>query len=787
MTTLEAIGSSLPYGARVYKDDCMYNFDTAENNPNGLDVCLQCYQAFSRGVDSNYTQEHALKKEHDFYFNIRKTLKENPNKYNELGESNSKLAKLEVKDVAEEDIYDFIYTIYSNLSDDSIPLEDAPQNIQLLTQEILATNSSNRQDEIKTWEQEIQPCEHSVSIQPVQTLTTGESKPVLDQCLECSLKENLWICLHCGIIGCGRQQYGSTLQGNSHMLAHYEAHPTHPVAIKLGSLDVDNCDAYCYKCNDEVKVPELVAILLAYGIDVSTLVKTEKNLIELNLDQNLNWDFKLDGANGEKLPPVFGPGLTGFQNLGNSCYLNSVIQVLYSLPAYTLYFKEFDGKFPENVTNPAVDLTSQLLKIYDGLSSGRYSVPSHTKDDTYQLGIKPSAFKTLIGENHPEFQTQRQQDAFEFLLYFLEKSNKEVGSKLNESFKFVVENKIKCLDCENVKLSTELVDNLSIPIKDVVDSVDAETGTKTYKTVQLNDSLTDYCAPELLGDYKCPKCTSYNMLKSIGLKSFPSVLIVNAKRIKLENWVPVKIDVPIEVPGTIDISELKSKGLQEGEIEIEEDEDEQDSDVRSSKFEPNQEALNSLLSMGFPEPRSIKSLHATGNNSAEEAMNWLFAHMDDADIDSPLQESGSNKDNSKNEPSEELVNNLVGMGFSTQLATKALILNGSDVNAAVEWLFSNPDDDGVIESTSTPTVEQKLDKEIVAQLEGTGNPKYKLHAVVCHKGTSPHTGHYVAFIRKIIDGEEKWVLFNDEKVVACADLLDVITNGYVYIFVEDKL
>ena len=62
--------------------------------------------------------------------------------------------------------------------------------------------------------------------------------------------------------------------------------------------------------------------------------------------------------------------------------------------------------------------------------------------------------------------------------------------------------------------------------------------------------------------------------------------------------------------------------------------------------------------------------------------------------------------------------------------------------------------------------------------------RYDAKAVICHKGSSPHTGHYVVYIRKLINNESKWVLFNDEKVVACDDasISDIKETGYIYIF-----
>ena len=43
---------------------------------------------------------------------------------------------------------------------------------------------------------------------------------------------------------------------------------------------------------------------------------------------------------------------------------------------------------------------------------------------------------------------------------------------------------------------------------------------------------------------------------------------------------------------------------------------------------------------------------------------------------------------------------------------------------------------------------------------------YQLQSIACHKGSSIHAGHYVAFVRKELPDEKQtaWVLFNDEKV-----------------------
>jgi ubiquitin carboxyl-terminal hydrolase 5/13 len=57
-----------------------------------------------------------------------------------------------------------------------------------------------------------------------------------------------------------------------------------------------------------------------------------------------------------------------------------------------------------------------------------------------------------------------------------------------------------------------------------------------------------------------------------------------------------------------------------------------------------------------------------------------------------------------------------------------------------------------------------------------GNGRYVLRGFISHMGRSPHSGHYVAHVKK--DG--KWYLFNDEKVAISQN--PPISLGYIYLF-----
>lgn len=55
--------------------------------------------------------------------------------------------------------------------------------------------------------------------------------------------------------------------------------------------------------------------------------------LEIDLNQRIGeWDVIQES--GSQLIPLYGPGYTGMRNLGNSCYMNSVMQVLFTIPDF---------------------------------------------------------------------------------------------------------------------------------------------------------------------------------------------------------------------------------------------------------------------------------------------------------------------------------------------------------------------------------------------------------------------------------------------------------------------
>nr|AFK40689.1 unknown [Lotus japonicus] len=188
----------------------------------------------------------------------------------------------------------------------------------------------------------------------------------------------------------------------------------------------------------------------------------------------------------------------------------------------------------------------------------------------------------------------------------------------------------------------------------------------------------------------------------------------------------------------------------------------------SNKLVANEEIVSQLVSMGFNHLHCQKAAINTSNVGVEEAMNWLLSHMDDPDIDNPIAESSETLTN----VDQSKVDTLISFGFQEEIARKALKASGGDIEKATDWIFTSPDASvSSMDATSSDATSTHND---VSLPDGGG--KYRLMGVVSHSGTSVHCGHYVAHILK--DG--RWVIFNDDKVGA--SISPPKEMGYLYFY-----
>ncbi|KAM0756328.1 ubiquitinyl hydrolase [Meredithblackwellia eburnea MCA 4105] len=778
----------------VYREECTKCFDN-QDGPLGVDVCLTCYNgSCPHGSTNNHAKTHFETTGHAYAINVRRTKKPQLKSKRVSVDSNEPpVKKLAIREEpAEHEKYDFV-TVPKMYHGDSEKILDHSELLDGLAAAVLSSMSSAQKSEVKAWEEEIVPCSHTTELVQPESKVLEPSGLAACAYEGCGLTSNLWLCLVCGSLGCGRQQFGGG-GGNGHAVLHTQT-TGHAVAVKMGTIEPEgNADIYCYACDDARLDPQLAKHLANFGIE--------------QVEQNLSFDFAMTGEDGKELEPMFGPGLTGLRNLGNSCYMASSLQSIFSLPVFQeKYLTSFYTHSAICTSaSPATCFECQMAKVADGLLSGRYSVPREPDDSdaqyssisttdqltpqiTFQEGIRPIMFKTLVGKDHVDFSTMKQQDAGEFLLHLFELIRKSVvksGGKPEEDdptriFNFSFEERLQCVSCKGVKYKEADGEFLPLSIEAKEKEtmvVEGEEKKVEYEPVELLKCLEVFASPTEV-EYKCPACESREAIKTTRFATFPQVLIVTPNRFPTVNWVPKKVEVPIVVPyKKLVLDEFIGQGMQPDEHALPE------SDDAPAAAEPifDEGAMTQLTAMGFPEIRCKRALLATGNTgNAEAAMEWLFAHMDDADIDDPLPPSGGAATAAPT-VSDEQIADLVAMGFTPAQGRKALRETGGDVARAIDWVFNNPDDpgeeEGVGPAAGTPSGPKAL------RGSATLPANYRLKAFISHKGPSPHSGHYVAHVWT---GEEKgWVLFNDEKVVhadkGAQSAEELMGKANVYVF-----
>lgn len=320
-----------------------------------------------------------------------------------------------------EDVYSIV--VFPSQTKIPFPTEGLPSIINDSVNAIISSDSAFKKLEKEqltgTWDGEMK--EVSVHAVDLQQLENGKKIPPTGwKCEKCDLTSNLWLNLTDGSILCGRKFFDGT-GGNDHAVVHYQE-TKYPLAVKLGTITSDGkADVYSYAEDDMVIDPYLQKHLLHFGINLGQMEKTEKSIIEMEIELNQRvGEWALLQETSANLQPVDGPGLTGMSNLGNTCYLNSVMQVIFTIPEFIQrYVNRANEIFATASSDPINDFNVQMAKLGVGLWSGKYSSISEDAIDSGSNGIKPTMFKNLIGKSHPDFSTKQQQDAHEYLLHLL--------------------------------------------------------------------------------------------------------------------------------------------------------------------------------------------------------------------------------------------------------------------------------------------------------------------------------------------------------------------------------
>ncbi|KAL4090510.1 hypothetical protein QTP88_025329 [Uroleucon formosanum] len=232
---------------------------------------------------------------------------------------------------------------------------------------------------------------------------------------------------------------------------------------------------------------------------------------------------------------IGGDGLRGLQNLGNTCYMNSILQCLSSTEDLVKYFINIYDKFINYKSRTKGLVAKEFSNVIKNLwsQSGR--------------SFQCQQFKDTIGEYKDMFKHYDQQDSHEFLTILLDwlhddlnqpednriilGASKETGeedwgnwTKANNSiiqqlFYGQQKSTVSCDTCFEKSVTFEPFLSLSLPLP--------SEGNKCT----LSDCLQLYLNGESICGWHCPKCKrSRDATKKLDIMRLPPYLIIHLKR-----------------------------------------------------------------------------------------------------------------------------------------------------------------------------------------------------------------------------------------------------------------
>lgn len=288
----------------------------------------------------------------------------------------------------------------------------------------------------------------------------------------------------------------------------------------INSYDDFMIDNYVKCINKDVCIVAAPFSLIKSMMDRSQQFKEKViNLFGVNFPSNAPWGYApLDESRNADT------NRCGLNNLGATCYINSTLQVLFSIEPFRNFIisTEFEDEGLK-----ALRVLFTKMQYSDSKFVDMHEFASHWKD----------------WDNQP-INPREQQDAHDFLLQLFLKLETYPISSL---FSGETASHFRGVKNDFHTSNTDTFNSLQFPIKNI-------------KTIE--DSLRIFFAPETINEYRSEQYPEpFTVERYTTIERLPPYLIVQLKRFdfSLETGMRFKIDTEFDVPDTFTINDSKFK------------------------------------------------------------------------------------------------------------------------------------------------------------------------------------------------------------------------------------